>query len=129
MASELLSSSAKLQAEGQLAPALDSVARLLDHAEFVGSLLQISGWEDGSRAANDIAEEYLGAIDLDEGLVKAARDLLKASLTEGRAEGGREDLLRSMLALSSPKIEADKRTFSAKVRSRGGSRGGLEGGL
>ena len=114
MASQMLSSSAQLQADGKQAPALEKLSELLEHAEFVGSLLQTSGWEDGARPASDIAEQYLGAIDLDEGLAKAARDLLKASLSEG-ADGAREDLLRSMLALSSPKIEADKRAFSDKV--------------
>ncbi|KAL1523218.1 hypothetical protein AB1Y20_018170 [Prymnesium parvum] len=108
IASQELRSAAELAASGQSDAAGEMVRNVVRYGDFVGRMLELSGWGGGAPAA-DLAEEYLGALSL-----APEMDDQASELSDLAGKGG-SSLLRAMLALSAPGLDEAKATFRKEL--------------
>jgi len=121
---DLLNEAAQLQSAGDTEGASAKLNEALRYGEYVGSLIQVTGWEASTTPASDLAEQYLGALSMEPGLEAAAQALVRSSLGEdgqidGLAMEGKavQAMLRSMLSLSASELDGGKKEYAKRLET------------
>jgi len=107
----------ELFSKGQQDEAVALLLELERYGDFVGRMLEVSGW-DGDVRAGDLAEQYLGALSLSPALEDYAGKLTSAALASKDALAPQtESLLKAMLALTEPSLDGAKGEFNLELDS------------